>query len=218
MHATRQLRRAGICCVVAPAAAAAPTSCCWCCSISRLPKEGRLAMSLPLTTSTGRSWNETADGSARALSSRRLWFSTSRLLMLTSSAYLRAGGPGGGREGGKEAQQPSRQWRCGAPQPVRRAAPGGKAVKVLPQVCRKAWGLHVHPPRLQVAQERIRYFLPCAPPQAAMAGQLGRGRQPRAAHRAGPRCVAQARERVGNTAGQPCCQAGRATTVLSPEH
>lgn len=51
-------------------------------------------MSDPDTTSTGRSWNETAEGSARALSSSRLWFSTSRLLMLTSSAYLRAAGRG----------------------------------------------------------------------------------------------------------------------------
>ena len=40
--------------------------------ISKLPNEGFLAESNPETTSTGRTWNETAVGSDRALSSSRL--------------------------------------------------------------------------------------------------------------------------------------------------
>ena len=54
-------------------------------------------MSAVEPTSTGRTWKLTALGSARALSRRRLWLSTSREVMLTSSAYLRAPAQAGGR-------------------------------------------------------------------------------------------------------------------------
>lgn len=57
---------------------------------------GSIAPKLPIlctppygNTSTGRTWNETALGSARALSIRRAWFSGSRPVdVFTSSAYL----------------------------------------------------------------------------------------------------------------------------------
>eukprot|EP00955_Chlamydomonas_euryale_P041795 352122-Chlamydomonas_euryale.AAC.4 len=48
--------------------------------------DSALPCSLVTTTSTGRMAKETACGSERASSSRRLWLSTSRLSMLTSSA------------------------------------------------------------------------------------------------------------------------------------
>lgn len=57
-------------------------------SVRKLLDGTRPAMPVPVITSTGRTWKLTALGSARALSSSRLWLSTSRDSMLTSKAYL----------------------------------------------------------------------------------------------------------------------------------
>jgi hypothetical protein len=130
-----------------------------------------------VTTSTGRSWNETADGSERALSSSRLWLSTSRLLMLTSSAYLR-------RLVTRVGSVPAD--RAGDKVQGRFRSPGGQALKMLSQVC-LALRVQVHRPRPKVGYELVSNLALAAPPQASLARQ-GRpcGRQ-LAAHAAVPR-------------------------------